>query len=464
MLKTTLLRGFLMLLIFSFVGISPPIDLKAGSFQSTDLQARTPIRINGDAGFVVANGVRSGSGTEDDPYIIEGWRIDGEGSDEGILIDSTTRFVIVRNCEVFDAGIGVNVVESDNVTIENCHFHDNSRGIQVLDAQNAVVRENLIEFNLDLGIGLFESQNVSLVNNRIWNNWRRDGSVEFSLGLFSDDLSSSSGEGNQVAGHQLDMLIRRRDDDGNAFNLFSNPPQSPETNCSQIIQEFPTMFVTKTPEAPDPTEPYCGVLLSMLRSLPLSLLGRITQVIFEADDEEIAGLFTGVGVIRVLNVRNLKFFAEVFYHEAAHAIQSSAFDNRLQADWIFVTTPRESDPDFFAATSADFFDEDSSQVVSYGTNNQFEDFATTFQAYTRDTFAMLGRAKRIEFNTGKTVLLDKMRFVSRLIRLGSPDIAYRSVVGWNTETGDVSVQIQTAEITLEDSLPTITGPLLWNTH
>ena len=96
--------------------------------------------------------------------------------------------------------------------------------------------------------------------------------------------------------------------------------------------------------------------------------------------------------------------------------------------------------------------------------NDHEDFATTFQAYTRNTFAMLRRAQRIEAHSGKIVLLEKMKFVASLIRLGSPDITYRNVVGWNTDTGEVSVKIQTTEVMFQNGLPLANQPLEWTTH
>ena len=40
-----------------------------------------------------------GSGTSEDPYIIEGYRIENENK-YGIQINSTTKYFIIRNCHV----------------------------------------------------------------------------------------------------------------------------------------------------------------------------------------------------------------------------------------------------------------------------------------------------------------------------------------------------------------------------
>ena len=254
---------------------------------------RLPIEIESNDEFEAANGVFLGSGTEEDPYIIERFRIDGQGREFGVILENTSQFVVIRNCEVFSAGIGIALSNTQNVTVENCHIHDNRRAIEMSQSNHLKINNNLIEFNAEVGIGLFRSENVTLQNNRIWNNWLQDGSISLAVGIFSDDVSISVGRENQVAGHQVEVLIVRTDEDGNSVSMFGHPLESPETNCSKIFIEFPTLFVTKTPEAPEPTEPYCGVLLSMVRSLPLNLLGRITQVIFEDASEEVAGLFTG---------------------------------------------------------------------------------------------------------------------------------------------------------------------------
>jgi hypothetical protein len=39
------------------------------------LASHTPIHISGNADFIASNGVTGGSGTANDPYVIEGWDI-----------------------------------------------------------------------------------------------------------------------------------------------------------------------------------------------------------------------------------------------------------------------------------------------------------------------------------------------------------------------------------------------------
>jgi parallel beta-helix repeat protein len=62
-----------------------------------------PIAITNDHEFTAQNGVCSGSGATDDPYVIENWIIDAGGHDYGILIRGTTRAFVIRNVEISGA-------------------------------------------------------------------------------------------------------------------------------------------------------------------------------------------------------------------------------------------------------------------------------------------------------------------------------------------------------------------------
>ena len=122
----------------------------------------SPIKIIGNENFTAENGVTGGSGTENDPYIIENWTISGNGSVEsGILIKNTDAYFIIRNCTLaffnkeFYSGIklsnvvngrieyceairnyhGINIVKSSDIDIANCYCREgwgwSASGIEV---------------------------------------------------------------------------------------------------------------------------------------------------------------------------------------------------------------------------------------------------------------------------------------------------------------------------------------------
>lgn len=110
------------LLLFS--GCAQP----AGSPQAVSgeaLEARGPILIDGANGLTPANGVRTGSGTDDDPFIIDNWLIDlrGASASAGIHIKNTDRHIHVKSCKVLvekTGKIGIHLQRAKNVRIQGC--------------------------------------------------------------------------------------------------------------------------------------------------------------------------------------------------------------------------------------------------------------------------------------------------------------------------------------------------------
>src|SRR6058998_2835135 len=106
------------------------------------LQAHGPIYIGSDAQFTAANGVRSGTGTIADPYIISNWFIDGNlyASSQAMLwIEGTSSYVVIENVrianlagtnqwEAFQLGHWPATISTQHVTI---------RHNEVVNAQHA---------------------------------------------------------------------------------------------------------------------------------------------------------------------------------------------------------------------------------------------------------------------------------------------------------------------------------------
>lgn len=112
-----------------------------------------PIYIYGDDDFTWENGVVGGSGTPEDPYIIEGWIIDTLNYDYGIYISNTTAHFVIRNCLVRypqeKAGIFLSAVK--NGVIEDCAIWGGRVAIQLLAASGVTIRRNAIGY-CDYGI------------------------------------------------------------------------------------------------------------------------------------------------------------------------------------------------------------------------------------------------------------------------------------------------------------------------
>jgi parallel beta-helix repeat protein len=146
---------------------------------------RLPILIDGDAGFTGDNGVAGGSGTPDDPYVIEGWNIDGSAG-HGIHIKNTASHFTVRNVTVHDGqlpgfvafsggesiwsgGCGVLICNASNGIVEDCTLVNNKWGILIEDSSDIALRRNTISEggmpNVEYGIRISNSLRMTIDSN-----------------------------------------------------------------------------------------------------------------------------------------------------------------------------------------------------------------------------------------------------------------------------------------------------------
>ncbi len=129
-----------------------------------------PIVIGSDYQFTVENGVVSGSGTVDDPYIIEGWKIDAGYNDYGIRIHRTSCYFIIRNVEISGAGkAAIYLSYVKNGEIQECHLSGNWIGISLNFASHNRISGCMIESNVD-GIHFYFSHDNQILQNTITKN------------------------------------------------------------------------------------------------------------------------------------------------------------------------------------------------------------------------------------------------------------------------------------------------------
>jgi len=131
----------------------------------------------------------TGSGTINDPYIIEDVIINGQNSGTCIDIRYSSAFFIIRNCIVFNSGFG-------------------ESGIDLYRVDNGKILFNDVSFNGDHGINLQRGDNFVISNNTLSNN-RRAG---ISLESFHENCIISS---NVAADNGQDGIVLRQDCDNN---------------------------------------------------------------------------------------------------------------------------------------------------------------------------------------------------------------------------------------------------------
>lgn len=121
------------------------IVLSLGAVAAT----RGPIVILSNDDFTPENGVVSGSGTPEDPYIIAGWEILLQGEPYGIRVENVDKYFVVRGCLVRGAmdpdGAAIYVNLSSHGTIEDNIVRDSENGIIIANSTDLVLRDNYLE-------------------------------------------------------------------------------------------------------------------------------------------------------------------------------------------------------------------------------------------------------------------------------------------------------------------------------
>ena len=121
---------------------------------------RWSIFINGDNEFTIYNGVRSGSGEENNPYVIENWEIYASGA-PCVWVQNTTKYFVIRNCLLENGYNDYDGIHFENVVngrVENCVVRYCASGISVSSSSNNTILANTIE-NCENGISLLSSRN-----------------------------------------------------------------------------------------------------------------------------------------------------------------------------------------------------------------------------------------------------------------------------------------------------------------
>src|SRR5438552_12868309 len=136
------------------------------------LVPHAPIRIDGDAAFNTSNGVTAGSGTAQDPYIIEGWYVAPEFTNP-ILIANTRSHFVLRNTSVQSGPLNVGAVTFlavSNATVQNLTLGEPAyeRSLYMEWAHSVSIQDSY--FGPVVGsVRIEDSSNISLTGNAIAN-------------------------------------------------------------------------------------------------------------------------------------------------------------------------------------------------------------------------------------------------------------------------------------------------------
>ena len=176
-LADVLVLSFVLFMVLGYfsVGIAQASHSNAIN-ENSKIKAYTshsPIRINSNADFTAANGVVSGSGTKDDPYIISGWDIDAHGAGTAIYIGNTTAYFVVENCVLNNAsynetpyftGAGITLYNVTNGVISNISSSNSKYGVYLYESSENIIENSNLTFQVSDGILISHSNNNTILN------------------------------------------------------------------------------------------------------------------------------------------------------------------------------------------------------------------------------------------------------------------------------------------------------------
>ena len=136
--------------------------------------SHAPIFINGNDGFLGLNdttGISWGSGTADDPYMIEGWDIDASAM-HGIRIQNTNVYFIVEECYIHNGGsiyYGIYLYNCVNGILSDNNCSNNCFGIFLRSSTSNKLSNNTCNSNSESGIYLYSSSTSNTLSNNTCN-------------------------------------------------------------------------------------------------------------------------------------------------------------------------------------------------------------------------------------------------------------------------------------------------------
>jgi len=211
--RTAISLILLVALLLSCLSLSDTTTQDSKKTRSFVYSSHLPIDINGNANFTSANGVASGSGTVSDPYIIENWNISSM-SENGILIENSDAFFIIRNCYIHDGGpmpSGIVLQNCINGVIVNNTCTNNLAGIFLHSSNRILLSNNTCDLNFQGGIFLILSSNNTMRNNTCNSNYWG--------GIYSESSRSNTVRNNNCSSNTYDGIYLSS---SNETNLSGN--------------------------------------------------------------------------------------------------------------------------------------------------------------------------------------------------------------------------------------------------
>lgn len=195
--------GHAALLVIAVLLVAAP--LAAGQLPDAYLY-HPPIVIESDADFDdPASGVVAGDGTEDDPYVIEGWLIDMDAPSSiahqgaGIYVNGTSTHFVVRDVQIAgeqEAVDGIRLFHLANASVADVLVTQANQGVAVRGSVDVQVANATIDEYAQTGVSIDGSARVVVAD------------VTTRLGAWDDDAFDFGGAAVDVDGSEAVTIMR----------------------------------------------------------------------------------------------------------------------------------------------------------------------------------------------------------------------------------------------------------------
>jgi parallel beta-helix repeat protein len=163
-----------LLLILAFRMGLPRHDQELLVASESTHAAHDPIYIIGNAAFNSTNGVVRGDGTQDDPYVIDGWEVNASNAGfAGLMVWYTDAYFVVEDMWIHSGGHlteGIDLSNCEHAILSRNTIEGNGGGVGVYQCRDVIVSDNTLRQNGCAGIWIGECENTSVYSNYVFDN------------------------------------------------------------------------------------------------------------------------------------------------------------------------------------------------------------------------------------------------------------------------------------------------------
>lgn len=159
----------------------------------------------------------TGAGTKSNPYVIDSVYINGLDSQACITVQNSDQYFVVNNSLFVNTGssiytdAGLHLINITNGALRNTTLSNHkNQGAELFNVNNTIVGESYFNNNTQYGIKLERCQNISIINNKIFENYK---------GLYTYFCNNITIAENEAYLNHFGFHIGA---DGNYLNIFEN--------------------------------------------------------------------------------------------------------------------------------------------------------------------------------------------------------------------------------------------------